>query len=135
VYNTEQVWKKAGERGLKCSKNTFWQVIRNPLYCGKIFIPSFKDEEARFIKGQHQAIISEVLFNDVQDVLDGRGRKYRTKIDTASEFPMRGFLLCPECNRLLTGSKSKGRNRYYAYYHCVEIGRASCRERVELREE
>src|SRR5699024_11671440 len=83
----------------------------------------------------HQAIISEVLFNDVQDVLDGRGRKYRTKIDTAGEFPMRGFLLCPQCNRLLTGSKSKGRNRYYAYYHCVEIGRASCRERVELREE
>lgn len=39
---------------------------------------------------------------------------------------MRGFLTCPDCEKLLTGSKSKGRNRYYAYYHCL----GSCKHRV-----
>ena len=39
---------------------------------------------------------------------------------------MRGFLVCPECGKLLTGSKSKGRSRYYAYYHCV----GGCSHRV-----
>src|SRR5690606_13320491 len=49
TFNTEQVWKKAREKGLKCSKNAFWQVIRNPLYCGKLFVPTFKDEEGYFV--------------------------------------------------------------------------------------
>ncbi|MGN2375578.1 recombinase family protein [Sphingobacterium spiritivorum] len=126
TFNTEQVWKLAREKGLKCSKNAFWQVIRNPLYCGKIFIPQFKDEESRFVQGQHQPIISESLYYEVQDVLDGRGRNYRAKIKTLNDFPMRGFLICPECRRLLTGSKSKGRTKYYAYYHCV----GNCNHRV-----
>src|SRR5690606_9841447 len=42
VFNTRQIWKKTKDAGLKCSKNAFWQLIRNPLYCGKIFIPKFK---------------------------------------------------------------------------------------------
>ncbi|TWI20297.1 recombinase family protein [Sphingobacterium siyangense] len=120
VYNTEQIWKKSKEKGLKCCKNTFWQVIRNPVYCGKIFIPAFKDEESYFVEGQHEGIISDDLFYRVQDILDGRGRKYRTKMETRDEFPLRGFVICPKCGRLLTGSKSKGRNRYYTYYHCFK---------------
>lgn len=96
------------------------------MYCGKIFIPQFKDEESRFVQEQHEPIISESLYYEVQDVLDGRGRHYRPKIKTHDELPMRGFLICPECNKLLTGSKSKGRTRYYAYYHCV----GGCTHRV-----
>lgn len=126
IFNTEQIWKLAKEKGLKCSKNAFWQVIRNPLYCGKIFIPQFKDEESRFVKGQHRAIISEELYYEVQDILDGRGRKYRPKVKTLDDFPMRGFLICPECEKLLTGSKSKGRTKYYSYYHCV----GACKHRT-----
>ncbi|MCH5685271.1 recombinase family protein [Niabella sp. W65] len=87
AFNTAQIWKKAKDKGLRCSKNAFWQLIRNPLYCGKIFIPRFKDEESYFVEGQHEAIISEELFDRVQDVLDGRGRKYRPKIETQREFP------------------------------------------------
>lgn len=91
VFNTELIWKLAKEKGLECSKNAFWQVIRNPLYCGKIFIPQFKDEESRFVQGQHEPIIPESLYYEVQDVLDGRGRNYRPKIKTLDEFPLRGF--------------------------------------------
>ncbi|MBN8784291.1 MAG: recombinase family protein [Terrimonas ferruginea] len=118
AFNTAQIWKKAKDKGLRCSKNAFWQLIRNPLYCGKIFIPRFKDEESYFVEGQHEAIISEELFDRVQDVLDGRGRKYRPKIETQREFPLKGFLVCPECGKLLTASKSRGRSRHYTYYHC-----------------
>ncbi len=126
VFNTAQIWKKAKEKGLRCSKNAFWQLIRNPLYCGKIFIPRFKDEESYFLEGQHEAIVSEELFDRVQEVLDGRGRKYRPKIQTQREFALKGFLICPKCGKLLTASKSKGRNRYYIYYHCYR----GCTHRV-----
>jgi site-specific DNA recombinase len=128
-FNTEQIWITAYKKGLKCSKNAFWHAIRNPLYYGKIFIPSFKDEESQLVQGMHTPLISASLFNDVQDALDGRGRNYRPKITTIDEFPLRGFLICPQCKKLLTGSKSKGRKKYYAYYHCV--GKCSHRTRAE----
>jgi hypothetical protein len=39
------------------------------------------------------------------------------------DFPLRTFVRCKSCRRGLTGSWSKGRNEYYAYYHC----RPGCR--------
>ena len=120
-FNTEQIWKLAREKGLnRGSKNNFWVAIRNPLYCGKIFIPKFKDEESRFVEGQHEPLISEALFYDVQDVLNGRKKIQRTKLAVDNMLPLRGFLICPKCSRMLTGSASKGcKNNYYHYYHCT----------------
>jgi site-specific DNA recombinase len=118
TYNTEQIYKMAKAKGFAATRSLFWFAIRNPVYCGKIFVPKHKDEESRFVKGQHEPIISEALFYEVQDVLDGRGRRYRLKLVAADSLPLRGFLICPKCGKLLSGSASKGRNKYYAYYHC-----------------
>jgi DNA invertase Pin-like site-specific DNA recombinase/flagellin-specific chaperone FliS len=118
-FNTEQVWKMAKTKGLKCSKNNFWLAIRNPVYCGKIFIPKYKDEESYFVSGQHEPLITEALFYKVQDVLDGRKKVMRTKMVVDDNLPLRGFLICPQCGRLLSGSASKGRSKYYHYYHCT----------------
>ena len=117
-FNTEQIWKRAHEKGLICSKPNFYVAIRNPVYCGKIFIPKFKDEEGFLVQGQHEPLISEALFYTVQDVLDGRKRIMRTKIIVDENLPLRGFLICPNCGRMLTGSASKGRTQHYHYYHC-----------------
>jgi len=117
-FNTEQVWKMAKEKGLMCSKNNFWVAIRNPVYCGRIFIPKFKDEESFMVQGQHEPLISEAMFYRVQDVLDGRKKAMRPKIAVDDNLPLRGFLICPNCGRMLTGSASKGRTQHYHYYHC-----------------
>ncbi len=119
VYNTEQVFKIASEKGFTGTKSLFWFAIRNPVYCGKIFIPKYKDDESRFVKGLHEPLISEDLFYQVQDVLDGRKRnRYRLKVVSNSTLPLRGFLVCPSCGRILTGSASKGLTKRYSYYHC-----------------
>lgn len=119
LYNTEQIFKLAKEKGFSGTKSLFWFAIRNPVYCGKIFIPKYKDDESRFVKGQHEPIISEDLFYRVLDVLDGRKRKqFRSKVVSDPMLPLRGFPVCTECGKLLTGSSSKGRSRYYSYYHC-----------------
>ena len=44
-------------------------------------------------------------------------------IENHPDFPLRGFVRCDSCGRGLTGSWSKGRSDYYAYYHC----RPGCR--------
>lgn len=117
-YAVEQVWKQAKRNGLPCSRNNFWNMIRNPVYCGKIVVPSFQDETLQLVEGQHDPIITSELFRKVQDVLDGRKVARRTKVVSPDELPLRGFLTCPKCGRMMTGSASKGRNAYYHYYHC-----------------
>ncbi|MBA5793492.1 recombinase family protein [Flavobacterium sp. xlx-214] len=121
-FNTDQIWKQLWQ---KCkgkgrfSKNNFWIALRNPLYCGKIFIPPYKEEEGFFVLGQHEPLISVHDFNEVQSILDGRKKQIKPKIVSAENLPLRGFLKCPNCNRMLTGSSSKGKmGVYYNYYHC-----------------
>ena len=90
-FATEQVLKQVRQKGLKCSKNNFWVAIRNPVYCGKIIIPKYKDEESCFVQGQHQPIISEALFYEVQDALNGKKKRQRTKMTVDDSLPLRGF--------------------------------------------
>lgn len=118
VYATEAIWAMAKRKGLKCAKNSFWDAIRNPCYCGKIIVPAFNDEPMRLVDGVHEPLIDEKLFVEVQDVLSGRKRDLSIKKVIPESLPLRGFLLCPSCNRTLTGSASKGRNGYFYYYHC-----------------
>lgn len=122
-YNTEQIWKLVREKapaGCRFSKNNFWLAIRNPLYCGKIYIPPYKDEKGYYVKGQHEPLITESMFEEVQNILDNRKRAIKPKIVSMENLPLRGFLKCPNCGRVLTGSASRGKlGKYYTYYHCT----------------
>lgn len=101
----------------KCSLNNFWRLLRNPVYCGKLKIPDFENDKSRIVPGVHEGLVSESLFNKVQEVLDSRTKKVTPKSKNI-HFPFRGVFICPECSRMLTGSVSKGNRYYYAYYHC-----------------
>ena len=130
IYPTDHVWKLASARGMRCKRNTFLAVIRNPIYCGKVIVPPDEHNEMFLADGKHTPLISEKLFWEVQDILSGRTRVQRVKIETPMNLPLRGFLYCPECNRTLTGSASKGRPGYYYYYHC----KAPCKARFKADE-
>jgi len=131
TYNGEQVRKMAYDKGLKCERNNFWKIVRNPIYCGTIVVPPYEDEEIQFVKGQHEPIISETLFYEVQDVLNGNKKKTATKSVSPEMLPLRGFLECPDCHRMLTGSASRGRHgSYFHYYHCT--GNCKCRFKAGL---
>lgn len=119
----------------KLSRSSFHVAIRNPIYCGKIFIEKHKEEEAHFVAGQHEALISEELFDKVQIVLDGKRRLERpnTKMLSDTILPLRGFLVCPNCSRTLTGSASRGRGNRYYYYHCLST--CGFRQRAEKANE
>jgi site-specific DNA recombinase len=123
-YCTKDVWKMARDRGLSCNLNSFWSALRNVCYYGKIKVPAYKNEETHMVQGTHEPLISESLFYDIQDVLNGRQKgqaKNGVTIASHDKLPLRGFLHCPNCNRVLTGSASKGRNEYYYYYHCKSV--------------
>jgi len=107
-------------KGLTLSPQSFGQLMRNPIYIGKIESPDYGVST----RGDFEPIVDEATFYRAQGVLDGRvvvaGPRQRNRPD----FPLRGFVRCDACGRPLTGSWSKGRNGHYAYYHCQRQCRA-----------
>ena len=127
MYNIEELRRTLKKEGLNSTRTAFWALLRNKGYIGKIYIPQYKEEKACWIDGMHKAIIDEKTFYQVQEILEGRRKNIPNKNSTQrDEFPLRGFLLCPQCGRTLTGSASRGRagGKFY-YYHCSK----GCKER------
>ncbi len=126
AYSVEEVRRKLNKKGLVCSKNNFWHRLKNPVYCGKVTVKAYKDEPEEIVVGIHEPIVSEEIFDRVQNVLDGK-KKIRFKTSTKSDFlPLRGFLVCPDCGKTWTGSGSTGTGGKYYYYHCQD----GCKIRV-----
>jgi hypothetical protein len=96
-------------------------------------------KKAGFVQGLPEALISEALFYDVQDVLNGRKKVQRPKLAVDDKLPLRGFLICPKCSKMLTGSASKGsKHNYYHYYHCSSscgIRYTASKANIEIVEE
>ena len=129
-FNTVTVWRLARARGLKSNRVAFIQNLRNPIYCGKILVPPDEHNDLFLADGLHKAIITEKLFWDVQSILNGRRKPPRVNSQPPAHFPLRGFILCPYCKKLLTGSGSKGRPGIYNYYHC----RTPCKGRFRAED-
>ena len=125
VLAPDQIRKAANKKGFAVSRSYFWTMIRNPIYCGKLFIPAYKDEEAHYVKSVHDTLISEELFYTVQDILTGKKRSTVNGNKQKDELTLRGFLICSKCGGKLTGSASKGKIQRYFYYHC----QPGCKER------
>lgn len=130
-YTISQVRKMACTNGLQCSKNNFWKLVRNPIYCGMIKIPASRNEEVQFVKGIHEPLISEGLFHQVQLIIRRDRNKRGDKEALMSLFPLRGFLSCPWCGGKITGSVSRGKSSKYPYYHCTGY-RCKGRFRAEM---
>lgn len=102
-------------------QSSFWCMLHNPFYIGKVRVPAYGDEPEQLVEGQHEAIITEDVFYKVQDILDGKKPKSK-KLNKAiyPELFLRGFITCPICGRALTGGRSTGGsgNKYF-YYNCT----------------
>ena len=132
LYSAESIMKQANKKkNFKIDKNTFLLNLRNPVYCGKIRVPAHNDEPAHLVQGLHEPLISEQLFFKVQDIMDGRSKILKgLAIATPKDLPLRNFIKCNRCPRMLTGSASKGKTTYRVYYHC----RSSCGVRYRAEE-
>ena len=130
IYSVAELHRKMVDGGLMCSLNQFHRLLRYPVYIGFIELEAWEEEEADLIRGLHEPIISNDLFDRVQ-VLLGQNRKDRSKkTKIRTEYPLKGHLTCRLCGKNLTASASKGRTKHYRYYHC----RNGCNERFSAGE-
>jgi site-specific DNA recombinase len=130
IEPVEVVRKRLKKSGMKLEKSAFNEMLKNVVYKGKIKVPEYKKESAMLVNGKHEALVDLETFEKVQEVFKGK-RWYGIKPNNENfEFPMRDFLTCEVCGGQITGSKSQGRSKKYAYYHC----RNNCKTRVPVEE-
>ncbi len=125
-FTKQETRERATAAGLRNRRNqplssqAIGMLLRNQLYAGVIDVPEYG---VRGKRGDFEPIITCELFDRAQTVLSGRMPSTAPKLRSHPDFPLRNFVRCATCNRGLTGSWSKGRSEYYAYYHC----RPGCR--------
>jgi site-specific DNA recombinase len=118
-HTKSRILDRLNRRGFRSNRNrplspqTFDNLLRNPFYAGRIVAMGV---EAR---GDFQALVSQDVFERVQNVLRGKATQPMSRRKTAPDFPLRGFIRCSHCGRPLTASWSKSRSgARYAYYRC-----------------
>ena len=109
--------------GKSISKSSVDKILKNPIYMGWYF---WRGEEEP-VRGAHEPIVSEEIWNLAQDVLAGKkvSRCHYVKHDYA----LNGLLTCADCGSLLRGTISKGR---YTHYYCLN-SKGACGEAEKRR--
>jgi site-specific DNA recombinase len=90
------------------------RMLRRVIYAGYV---EKADWDVSRRRGQHEALISLETFEKVQAKLDGK-EKVRVRVSDSLDFALRGFLLCPFCQRPMTGSWTRGRSKMYRFFRC-----------------
>jgi len=128
-YSTEALRK---ELNLNVCKQTFINILRDKIYAGYIKVPAFKGEDSYWTRGLHEPIIDIVLYEKVQNVLNGNRPVPIRVAKRENDFFLRGHVICPICHHPFTASRSKGRVGYYSYYHCDS--KYGCKQRFTKAE-
>jgi len=102
------------------------KMLSDPYYAGWVIV------DGQLLRGRHEPIISQALFDRVQDVLEARSRD--GKRDRVLNHYLKGVLYCERCFNLpqqrlsrLIYTEAKGRNgQRYGYYLCRSRQSGQC---------
>jgi site-specific DNA recombinase len=128
-YSADDALRTVTALGLTTRKNrpvprqTWHAILRNPLYAGWVRSGDL------LVRGVHQPIVPQQLFDCVQEVLAGRSKTAQPRQSVHPEFSLRQFVRCAKCDRGLTAGIIK---KKFAYYWCYTKG---CRDVLVRKEE
>ena len=113
--------------GKKLSNDRINALLRHPVYAGYV---SDNFTQGELVEGQHEALISRETYELNQTLLNGKKQRTgETHLKYNPEYPLKGLLLCPSCNRPLYASAPKtGAGGKSPRYHC---SRKSCKGKVK----
>jgi site-specific DNA recombinase len=104
---------------------TIGVILRNRYYLGRV---AFKGVEHQ---GRHEALVSQELFDRVQEVLRQKNGGVRKRV---YDHPLKGVLWCARCrSRFYLDTVTNGRGIKYSYFVCSGRANKTCRsERVPV---
>ncbi len=114
------------------SLSMIYRMLVNPFYTGRYEFPA---ESGKWFDGKHDPLISQDLFNRVQENL----RKIPKGIPGTKDFAFTKLITCGTCGSGITAQEKiktlkDGTVRRYVYYRCSKGVRQICEE-PEIREE
>ncbi len=118
-------WGIRTKKGNKISSQTVTKILENKLYMGIIEVNGWEGE----VEGIHEKIINPELFYKAKAVREGKSVSAVPRLVNNPEFPLKNIAKCYSCGSYLTASKSTGRKRKYAYYHCI-CGKTRIRKEI-----
>ena len=113
------------------AESSFFDMLRNPFYIGKIRVPAYGSDPEMIVEGLHEGIITEDIFYKVQDILNAKKKAPKLSKKINPDLFLRKFLVCPICGHALTGAESRGNGGKYAYYNCCHDAK-HIRKRAEV---
>ena len=125
-YTISQLVRKMEDEGLKnttgkpLGHSSLHMILSNPFYCGSI------RWNGEIYRGKHEPIISEEIFDEVQDKLK---RKLKAGKFNTHTHVFKGMIKCGHCGCLITWETQKGHH----YGHCK--GFKPCDNKDYIRQE
>jgi len=131
LYAADEIRRWMNLQGVKISKNQFLNLVRNIAYTGRVPVKAYKKEPETIVFGLHPPLISDEVFAAANEVLNGRRKKMKFKLDKSDIYPLKGLLRCDKHNLALSAAPSKGRYGTYHYYLCTVKNDRCKRYRIE----
>jgi site-specific DNA recombinase len=119
------------KHGMSWATSTISRLLTNPTYVGKTWynkrissktthkIKRRSKEEWIIANGLHEPIISEKVFNKIQEILKSQAK---TPIRKGSEYLLSGLVRCGKCNASMSGYSQRifrqKQWKTYSYYKC-----------------
>ena len=129
-YSLLDMARKANSEGLNyrktgntVGKSTVHKILTNPIYHGEF------DWAGKHYRGIHEPLITQELFDRVQDALTEKGHSRRRP--HTHNWAFQGLVFCGHCGCALTAEIKKER---YVYYHCTGA-KGKCPEKYAREEE
>lgn len=95
--------------GVPLSRGALYTILKNPLYRGLIH------HKGEYFPGEHEPIVDEKLFAEVQRVLEQQGPGDEARRKLASPALLKGLVFDAQGERLQPTHCSKGRTKYRYY--------------------
>lgn len=115
AYSINQLSNKIkDEYNIKLGKSMIARILGDKFYIG---IAKYKKKGIEY-KHIYETIVSEHLFNQVQDIKEGRTKWNGKEKYQGKEFLYRAMIKCSICGYTLSPEEQRGKN----YYRCTQYG-------------
>ncbi|HOX27271.1 MAG TPA: recombinase family protein [Candidatus Krumholzibacteria bacterium] len=124
-WTTKEHVTKTGRRvgGQPFNKSSVNYLLKNPTYAGKLTL------KGELYDGEHPAIIDDITFQRVQDLLRKNGSGAGGPNGNKYGYLLKGLVRCAACNAAMTPSTARRGQKVFRYYTCVSAqkhGYATC---------
>jgi site-specific DNA recombinase len=110
--SNESIRLRLKEKGMALNHQRISEIFRNPFYCGFM---AHNMLEGKLAPGNHEKMVSSEVFLKINGLLDQNAHGYSI-IEDNENIPLKRFLRCDGCGKLMRGYIVQKKNKYY--YKC-----------------